>query len=128
MASAKYRSYLTFAQLHYFLQLAEADDRSETEALRLRSIKDLKLFIAKNDLGAVTPSYIATGRPTLASRLGLESDTSVETPEERRKLAYDLWCRNPMLVSPDELKLVTLYRYENDLMSPAEETEYEASL
>jgi hypothetical protein len=128
MAAAKYRPYLTLQQLHYFLQLAEADQRTETEALRLRSIRELKLFIAKNDLGAVKPAFVSVGRSTLEDRLGLDEVSTSSSPEEKRKLSYDLWTKNPLLCNEEQIRQAQLYRYENNLMSPDEESQYENSL
>lgn len=124
--SAKYRPYLTIQQLHYFLSLCEADNRTETETIRARTIRELKLFIAKNDLGAVSPQYTTSPRQSVEEKLGLALDSS--DPVTRRKAAYDLWNTNPTLCTQSEIIAATLYRYENNLMTPEEELAYEASL
>lgn len=122
--TAKYRPYLTVQQIRYFLGLAESDTRSETEALRLRSVRELKLFLTRFDLGALQPASISAPRPTVMDKLGLE----VASPAELRESSYELWRMNPELCTSEQLRLAKLYMYENDLMSPEEEAEYEATL
>ena len=126
MASSKvpkYRPYLSINQINYFLHLAENDNRAETEVLRALTVKELKLFITKNSLGAVTPQYIAEGRKSVADRLGMSID-----PAARREQLHNLWKQSPQLLSDSDLRQVQLYRYENNLMSEAEEEQYETSI
>jgi len=121
MANQKFRPYLTLQQIKYFIQLAEADNRAETEPLRLRVLRELKLFVAKNDLGLVRPALVVTEKKTMEDKLGLGATTT-------REEAYNLWRANPDLCTPQQLQQAKLYRYENDLMSPAEEAQYESEL
>lgn len=118
----KFRPYLTVQQLRYIVQLIEADNRSETEALKLRTAKELKLFLMKSDLGALTPAVVIAEKQSMTERLGLVD------PVSDREEAYNLWSRNPMLCTEQQIKQARLYRYENDLMSPEEEAEYENTL
>lgn len=118
----KFRPYLTVQQLRYIVQLIEADNRSETEALKLRTAKELKLFLIKSDLGALTPAVVIAEKQSMTERLGLVD------PVSDREEAYNLWSRNPMLCTEQQIKQARLYRYENDLMSPEEEAEYENTL
>lgn len=128
----KFRPYLTMQQIRYFIELADADQRSETEHLRLKSLRELKLFAAKNDLGLVSPALTTVGRQTVEDKLGLGSNSNDATANlsltEQREQAYNLWRANPQLCTEYQIKLATLYRYENDLMSPDEEAAYEATL
>lgn len=127
----KYRPYLTLQQIRYFIELAESDNRSETEALKLKSLRELKLFIAKNDLGLIRPALVTVDKKTISEQLGLESSassSSTEFPALARKQAYDLWTMNPQLCTEHQIKLAQLYRYENDLMSPDEEEQYESEM
>lgn len=120
----KFRPYLTAAQLHYFLSLCENDQRESTFHIRAATIKELKLFLTKYELGAVNPAYTATGRISIGERLGLD----MTDPKQRREAAYATWSANPNLCSSEEVKLAALYRYENNLMSPDEERIYEESI
>jgi hypothetical protein len=122
-STQKFRPYLTQQQLHYFLQLCQSDNSAATETIRVRTIKELKLFITKYELGAVAPAYTASSTPRLsmADRLGLDT----EDPIQKREAAYATWSANPALCTAEEVKLATLYRYENNLMTTDEEYEYE---
>jgi hypothetical protein len=69
---------------------------------------------------------------TLEQKLELEdltplSTTSLESSLQSAASAKVLWHRwvNNELVTPAELEIVQKYRYENDLMTPEQETEYE---
>ena len=125
--SNKYRPYLTMQQIKYFIQLAESDQRAETEALRLKSLRELKLFVAKSDLGLVNSALTVVGKQSTEEKLGF-SEESMETPEQRREKAYQLWRVNPQLCDDNQIQMAKLYMYENDLMSPDEEAEYESSI
>ena len=124
MATPKFRPYLTAAQLHYFLDLMAADNRAATELIKKNTEKEIKLFMAKMELGGVTPALVSTGRQSMADRLGLD----LTDPMQAREAAYATWSANPKLWSPEEIRLAQLYRYENNLMSPTEEAEYEQSI
>ena len=121
----KFRPYLTLQQIKYFIELADSDNRSETEALRLKSLRELRLFVAKNDLGLVRPALIIADKKTMAEQLGLATATD---PAATREQAYQLWTMNPQLCTDHQIQLAQLYRYENDLMSPDEEQRYESEL
>ena len=125
--SQKYRPYLTIQQIKYFIQLAEADNRAETEHLRLKSLRELGLFVAKNDLGLVRPALTVTGQKTIEDKLGLGLGQGADVATSREE-AYNLWCMDPQLCTDQQVKQARLYRYENDLMSPEEEAQYESEL
>lgn len=79
----------------------------------------LKLFVAKMNLGIVNPAFTSAPKATLEERLGID-------PVEKRLLAYEKWKLDPYLCSQHEFALAQTYRYENDLMTPDEEREYES--
>jgi len=117
---------MTLQQIHYFLSLCENDDRAETEPIKNKTIRELKLFLVKNDLGAIKPQYIQKPKTTVAEKLGLDLDSP--DLETRRAAAYELWMTNPHLCTPEEIKQAEIYRYENDLMSPDEEAAFEEKM
>jgi len=117
---------MTLQQIHYFLSLCENDNRAETEPIKNKTIRELKLFLVKNDLGAVKPQYIPTPKTTVAEKLGLDLDSP--DLETRRAAAHELWMTNPHLCTPEEIKQAEIYRYENDLMSPDEEATFEEKM
>lgn len=125
--SNKYRPYLTMQQIKYFIELAESDQRAETEALRLKSLRELKLFVAKSDLGLVNSALTVVGKQSTEDKLGFTSESG-DTPEQKREKAYQLWRVNPQLCDDNQIQMAKLYMYENDLMSPDEEAEYESSI
>jgi len=118
---------MTLQQIHYFLSLCENDNRAETEPIKNKTIKELKLFLVKNDLGAVKPQYTPSPRVTVSDKLGFD-DSSAMSKEEQRAAAYELWMTNPHLCTPEEVKQAEIYRYENDLMSPDEEVAFEEKM
>lgn len=126
----KYRPYLTMQQIKYFIELAESDNRSETEALKLKSLRELKLFVAKSDLGLVNSALTVVGKQSTAEKLGFSNDGNSNelTPAEQRAKAYQLWSVNPNLCTDEQITMARLFRYENDLMSPDEEAEYESNM
>lgn len=66
-----------------------------------------------------------TLKPSFEESLGIGAEPS-STPDP--KLLHSVWRINPGAITPAELELVQVYRYENNLMSPAEEHLYEQSL
>jgi len=124
MATPKFRPYLTITQLNYFLDLMQSDDRAATENLRKNTTQELKLFLLKHEYGGVTPAFVSTGRKSIADKLGLD----LADPLQAREAAYATWTANPQLCTAEEIKMAQLYRYENNLMSPSEEAEYEQGI
>lgn len=119
--AAKYRPSLSAVEIRYILDLCNADQRAETEKLSTSLSSKLRVFSLKMQLGIVSASHTAAPVTTLEERLGLES----MTPADRRSAAYSKYKLNPNYCSVEELKLVQTYRYENGLMSPEEESEFE---
>ena len=122
----KYRPYLTIQQLHYFLHLVESDTSEDTQLIRALTLKELKLFLVKYDLGAVKAASTVVGRESLEDKLGLGVSTDTDKASIR-EAAYLQWKKNPELCTPYQLEQAQLYRYENDLMTPEEEAAYEQS-
>lgn len=119
----KLRPVITNQQLSYIISLVESDKSEATRPIRIELIQYLKLFQVKVNLGVVSASYETQGKKSIADRLG---DSC--TPAERREKAYRLWCEAPHLCTQSQLEDVQLYRYENNLMSEKEESEYEEKL
>lgn len=112
MTQQKFRPYLSPSQLTYILSLLEKDAKDP------ELIQSFKLLSFKISSGISTPNY--TTKPTKPSKfspLGL----GLESPEELRKIEYDKYLQG----LPHNESMVTTYRYENNLMTPQEETEYE---
>lgn len=118
MSEPKYRISLAANEIHYLISLCEADKTQP--AMSHEVLAKLKLFIAKMNLGIVNPAFsISPVKQTLEEQLG------VVNPSERRAAAYEKWRRTPNLCNKQEVALANTYRYENDLMTPEEEDDYE---
>lgn len=128
MAIQKFRPYLTLQQIMYFIELLESDTREQTQALRLKSLREFKLFTTKVELGAVNPALVSAEKQSVGAKLGLDIAENNKSPQELREEAYELWSVNPNLCTEQQLKQAALYRYECNLMSPEEEEAYEESL
>jgi hypothetical protein len=122
----KYRPVVTEQELAYIIERCEADTREETTGISVALSSKLKVFAMKMQLGISSAAYVSSPRESLASKLGLE-DTPV-TPERKRLAAFDKWSSLPSLCTPEEIKLAQTYRYENNLMTPQEESDYENSI
>ena len=70
------------------------------------------------------PQY--TAAPSLESRLGMDDSPAIPSipPAE----LYELWKVSPAKLLPKQIAAVQQYRYENSLMTPAEETAYVDSI
>jgi hypothetical protein len=120
----KYRPYLTSSELSEIIRCVKTSSHNKV------LISYLESFSLKINHGVISPQISTL--PTVAESLGLDSPSSSSNEflvsEPRSKLGCFLrWKIQPHLLSPDELSKAHLYRYENDLMTPEEETEYEAN-
>lgn len=115
----KYRIALSLPQIHYLVALMKADDLECTAKLRENLTNQLKLLAFKAEEGLTSPAYTAAERQSIEQKLGLDD------PAERRERAYAKWQGNPALCTAQEIEDATLYRYSNDMMTTAEEQEYE---
>ena len=118
----KYRPYLTPAELEIIILALK------TTASNPHLIHYLEGYKGKIDLGINSPSLTLTPRATLMDKLGLGLESKDDSPPEnlsdKRAFAYNKWNQNPASCTPFEIELAHLYRFENDLMSPEEETIY----
>jgi hypothetical protein len=119
----KLRPVITAQQLAYLIDLIENDNRSATESIRDDLFKYLKLFQAKVSIGIVSPSYTVQGKRSIDQMLGED-----DTPASKREKAYHLYIESPHLCTPQQVSLAQLYRYENNLMTPEEEEDYEQNI
>ena len=120
----KYRPYLTLTELDIVISSLK------TTCANPHLIHYLEGFKAKIDLGITSPNLTLTPRPTLSDRLEL-GDTNASDSlslttnlESKRSNAYTKWLSDPRACTAHEIELTHLYRFENDLMSPEEETIY----
>ena len=117
----KYRPYLTLPELDIIISSLKISGSNP------HLIHYLEGFKAKIDLGITSPNLTLTPRPTLNDRLEL-GDTGYSTVsisiETKRANAYTKWLSSPQACTAHEIELTHLYRFENDLMSPEEESIY----
>lgn len=89
----------------------------------------LKVVLVKIQSDLLQPAFVSVkDKSNLVSDLGFDSPTiESNTPIDfvaKRKQVYELWLQDPLSITTEQLELVETYRYENNLMSPEEETEY----
>lgn len=113
---SKYRPYLTPSQLGEIIRCVKI--ASQDSAL----IRYLEIFSLKIDHGIQAPALNLA--PTLGEKLELGLDEPSQSLETKRHNAYLKWLSYPNQCSPFEIELAHVYRFENDLMSPEEETIY----
>lgn len=123
----KYRPYFTSEEM---LEIISALKQSPSPP-RLKIIQYLESFNLKITHGIIEPSHI--NKPSLAESLGFsDSSTPIPirqiSPDERREIAYHKWLHKPTQCTPAELKDVNEYRYANHLLTPEEQTAFEASV
>ena len=123
----KFRPYLTPTELELIIS-SLATTNPSTPLIRY-----LKGYQLKIDNGLLSPQI--TTAPTLEEKLGLDvpstgrlSSQAVTKDLATLKLhAYNKWLDNPAKCTIQELDRSMLYRYENDLLTPEEETSYESA-
>lgn len=117
----KYRPYLTLPELDIIISSLK------TTCSNPHLIHYLEGFKSKIDLGITSPNLTLTPRPGVMERLELgdtgDSTVSISIETKRAK-AYTKWLSSPQACTPLEIELTHLYRFENDLMSPEEESIY----
>lgn len=120
MAQAKFRPSLTLQEINYILDAISLEQTESKQYLRESVRGKLQIFSLKAKHGLVSAAYSAAPRVDIADALG-------DSPVERREASYQLWKSNPNLCTPEQLQQAATYRYENNLMSPEEEQEFESS-
>lgn len=121
----KYRPYLTLPEIEEII--ASLSRTSQNMAL----LKYLKQYHNKISQEFISPNLTIAPRKDFIHSLELSPSTSFSPSPidyaSLKKAAYDKWRINAASCSISELQLSSLYRYENDMMSPEEEKEYEAA-
>lgn len=117
----KFRPYLTVSELETIISSLRTNGENPGLIYYLSGFRD------KITVGRMAPQ-LAT-KPTLTDKLELSSSSvSVQNLSEQRLRAYTKWITSPNLCSIQELARARMYRYENDMMTPEEESEYESTL
>lgn len=111
--SIKFRPSLTLPEIEYLLELLQQAGQSPNAEL----VRKLNVFVLKARHGITAPSHATIGQQSIESRLGLADDNRIE------KL-LEVYQSNPRVLSPAQLKRVHFYRFQNDLMTEEEETQY----
>lgn len=118
----KFRPYLTLAEMTEVI-----DSLKSTPNPNGRLIYYFQSFIDKIYVGKVSSTI--TTRPTMEQSLELEPLPQAKLDlREQRLQAYNKWLASPARCTIQELTRAQMYRYENDLMSEEEETQYELKL
>jgi len=86
-------------------------------------LRYLESFSLKITHGIMQPQL--TLSPTMEDRLGLAVPT---TPQQSPQELFALWCTNPERITPPQMEIINQYRYENSMMDPVQESEYESWL
>ena len=128
--STKFRPYFTIEELDETIRCVSISSQN------LHLLHYLRSFGDKISLGKISPNLsLAPAKPSFADSLELSEPNSKQKPtptnpsnETLRQAAYIKWSINPETCTITELALVQTYRFENDLMSPEEETEFLSTL
>ena len=118
----KFRPSLTAGQIEHIIHILST--AGENSPLNQSCLKALRMFSLKAQHGIVSPSHLALGRESLESSLGFTTSEPVTTVE----LLYRVWQTHPTTLTPAQLQQVQSYRYQNNLMSPEEEQEYDMKI
>lgn len=118
----KFRPSLTAGQIEHIIHILST--AGENSPLNQSCLKSLRMFSLKAQHGIVSPSHLALGRESLESSLGFTTSEPVTTVE----LLYKVWQSHPTTLTSAQLQQVQSYRYQNNLMSPEEEQEYDMKL
>lgn len=120
MAIEKFRLSLSLPEVAYLIDTLGCDNREGTAKLNASLVSRLKLLQTKADLGITQPAFSSTEKLSIEDKL-------FSSPADRRSAAYSKWKINPAICTLEELRQVQMYRYENNLMTPEEESAYEES-
>ena len=114
----KYRPYFTASELSEVIRCVKLSSQN------ISLLRYLESYALKISHGVIAESI--TLQPTLADSLELDSPISPlnSSLESKRSKAYAKWLSSPESCTPLEIELAHLYRFENDLMSPEEESIY----
>lgn len=120
----KFRPSLTAGQIEHIIHILST--AGENSPLNQSCLKSLRMFSLKAQHGIVSPSHLALGRESLEASLGFSQDAPAKTTTV--ELLYQVWQTHPTTLTPAQLHQVQSYRYQNNLMSPEEEQEYDMKI
>ena len=112
----KYRPYFTASELGEVIRCVKLSSQN------ISLLRYLESYALKISHGVIAESI--TLQPTLVDSLELDSPPDSPSLGDKRSKAYAKWLSSPQTCTPLEIELTHLYRFENDLMSPEEETIY----
>lgn len=115
----KYRPSLTAQEIQYIIDRCDSDQRDETTGMSVALSSKLQIFALKMKLGLTTSAYVAAPKQSMEEKLGLEDGPA------KRLAAYSKYSKLPSLCTPQEVALAQTYQYENNMMTPEQENEYE---
>jgi hypothetical protein len=121
-SSTKYRPYFSSAELQEIIRCVK------TSSTNLSLLRYLESFALKINHGTIDPQLTIKPTVTLEQKLGLAPAISTPQQEDNISSLVHTYNTAPTLLKPAELSRIHQHRYENDLMSPEEESLYEASL
>lgn len=121
MKEQKFRPSMTLPQIKYLISVLTTASNPFPQFQQLHDsiLVSLRTLDFKASEGITAPAYAAAPRETTEEKLGLQD------PAEIKLAAYEKFLQHPSLCTAKELRLAATYRYENDLMSPEEEEEFE---
>jgi hypothetical protein len=126
MPEPTFRPYLTASELLFIIdELKEPADGIFT-AQRINLVKKLELYQFKISSAHLSPAYQPA--KTMAEKLELDDSPAPRSLSEIRLDAYRKYVSDPSSCSALEISRAQEYRYENDLMTTEEETEYAAKM
>lgn len=116
-SAQKFRPYFTADELTEIISCL----KSHPSTRRLQLAQYLESFLLKINHGIVSAAH--TTKPSIEQKLGFDP---IPAPHHLTgEAAYQKWIINPLSATPKEIEEAQDWRYRNDLMSPAEESEYE---
>jgi hypothetical protein len=113
--SITYRPSLTLEEIKFLLNSVRWEDGEQPALLR-----KLEVFTLKAQHGITRPSHVRAGKQSDAAKLGFEEDTTITN-------LLEVYNTDPEALSVRQMAKVQHHRYVNDMMTPQEETEYEAA-
>lgn len=119
MAQNKFRPALTEPEIRYLISKCDTEQNELLKSTAATISARFKVFLVKAEVGLVSPAFASVGRQSVEQRLGLDVENYSE-------VCYQKWKMHPELCSESQIKTAELYAYENDLMTPEQEQEYEA--
>lgn len=115
----KYRPYFRATQVDELIRCLKISS-PDIELLRY-----LETFRAKISFDAISKT-IQTPRATISDRLELSGKMVIIDVGPSKQNCYDRWLAFPEHLTLAELEKAHMHRYENDLMTPEEEADFES--